>query len=301
MDSMQMNNILEQHEQKRLDAVQKAVKHTIAELGEIPAPFAFFMMGSAGRKEQLHTTDQDHGLICLSGEEHLPYFRKLGEHVVFQLEQEGYEKCSGGVMASEERWCKTNVQWENQLTEWLNHDTFEHIRHLLTFFDGRVVYGQTSYLDELKKLIFNSIHANPSLLNRFAENTGRVPLAVNMFGKLLVKKHGPNQGTLHIKEQILFPFVNGMRLLALSEQLLESSTKERMKASEKHVQKQTVESFSTLMVERVKWQKENEFYTFLDPKKLTKAEQKQIKRWVIEGRRFYEQVQKNVDVNRGDR
>lgn len=42
MDLNAINDKLEQHEQKRLDAVNQAVKQTIAELGDIPAPFAFF-------------------------------------------------------------------------------------------------------------------------------------------------------------------------------------------------------------------------------------------------------------------
>lgn len=133
MDLNGINDKLEQHEQKRLDAVNQAVKQTIAELGDIPAPFAFFLMGSAGRKEQLHATDQDHGLICHCSDDQLPYFRKLGQQIVIRMEQAGYERCSGGVMASEVRWCKTNKQWKAQLSDWLNQDTFEHIRHLLTF------------------------------------------------------------------------------------------------------------------------------------------------------------------------
>lgn len=295
MDLNAINDKLEQHEQKRLDAVNQAVKQTIAELGDIPAPFAFFLMGSAGRKEQLHATDQDHGLICHCSDDQLPYFRKLGQQIVIRMEQAGYERCSGGVMASEVRWCKTNKQWEAQLSDWLNQDTFEHIRHLLTFFDGRVIYGEAAYLDELKKAIFMAIDENPRLLSRFAENTGRVPLAMNIFGKLLVKKHGSNQGTLHIKEQILFPYVNGMRLLALAEKRLESSTLERMKACSNHLDTTMINSFSALLEARLNWQTEYQAFAHLNPKFLSKEEQKQVKQWVIEGRRLYDHVEKVVD------
>ncbi|GAF21447.1 signal-transduction protein containing cAMP-binding and CBS domains [Bacillus sp. JCM 19047] len=99
MSELMKQRLCEQ-EQRRNDAVQVALDKTIKELGEIPAPFAFFFMGSAGREEQLYQTDQDHGIIYDGEEACQRYFLFLGEEIVKALEDKGYERCTGGVMAS---------------------------------------------------------------------------------------------------------------------------------------------------------------------------------------------------------
>ncbi|WP_054706463.1 DUF294 nucleotidyltransferase-like domain-containing protein [Bacillus sp. JCM 19041] len=181
------------HEGKLISAVEAGISQMMKEQGEIPAPFAFFVMGSAGRKEQIHDSDQDHGIVFKGNEQCLPYFLELGERIVERLEDAGYERCIGGVMASKQRWCRSIVNWEEQLEGWLQDDTFEHLRHVLTFFDARPIFGEGEYVWSLKGLLLEKVKENPYLLKRFADNTGRLPQGLNLFGQLLVEQQGEQQ------------------------------------------------------------------------------------------------------------
>lgn len=65
-----MNIISTDHEKLNLfhdelikKTVQLAMEKVQGDWGDPPAPFAFFLMGSAGRFEQSVWSDQDHGII----------------------------------------------------------------------------------------------------------------------------------------------------------------------------------------------------------------------------------------------
>lgn len=286
------------HEDKLVNAVEAAISQMMKEQGEIPAPFAFFVMGSAGRKEQIHDSDQDHGIVFDGNEHCLPYFLELGERIVERLEKAGYERCIGGVMASKQRWCRSFISWKEQLEGWLQDDSFEHLRHLLTFFDARPIEGEKELVWSLKGLLFEKVKTKPYLLKRFADNTGRLPQGLNLFGQLLVEQQGEKQGLLNMKQQVLFPFVNGMRLLALKDEMFESSTLDRFEAN-KRIDTEIVEahySFKQLIEKRAQWKENVGIVTYVKPDELKKDEQKQLKRWIREGRRFYEAVQKKIEA-----
>ncbi len=51
------------HEMLMQEAVMLAIEKNESEWGSPPAHFAFFVMGSAARGEQLYWSDQDHGLV----------------------------------------------------------------------------------------------------------------------------------------------------------------------------------------------------------------------------------------------
>ncbi|MBG9785208.1 DUF294 nucleotidyltransferase-like domain-containing protein [Shouchella lehensis] len=289
-----MKQRLNQQEQQRNDALQVALDKTTKELGKIPAPFAFFFMGSAGREEQLYQTDQDHGIIYDGEEACQRYFLTLGEEIVKALEDKGYERCEGGVMASTKRWCRSYKEWNEQLDFWIKENQFEHVRYLLTFFDSRTVLGDNQWLTHLKQRLFLEIKEGRIPMSRFTENTGRIPKGLNGFGQLLEEQYGEYQGTINLKEQVLFPYVNGMRLLALQEGIDAASTLERMQQSafinsEQHV----MASFLEIQTKRVLWGENHGTFTHVFPETLTKEERKFLKKCIREGRSFYRSIQQN--------
>ncbi|WP_059104201.1 DUF294 nucleotidyltransferase-like domain-containing protein [Shouchella shacheensis] len=286
----------EAHERKLSQAFHQALRQIKKERGEIPAPFAFFVMGSAGRMEQMQESDQDHGLVYQGEEARCQrYFLSLGEEIVRRLEREGYARCEGGVMASKNRWCKSKKAWHGQLERWMEDDSFENIRHTLTFFDARTVYGEEELVFELKAEVFSAIRKKNTLMRRFADNTGRLPKGQNLFGQLLVKQAGEHQGTLSVKQQLLFPFVNGLRLIALKEQMVSAPTLERFRAlPRKYAEIQAYEStFQELLEKRMEWAERQTTYSEVHnvyPDQLSKSDRQRIKRWMKEGRNLYEVI-----------
>jgi CBS domain-containing protein len=203
--------------------------HQMAErYGPIPCPFTFFTMGSAGRFEQSVWSDQDHGIIYQQqGPEINEYFLALGKEISQGLQLAGYIYCEGGVMASNPLWCKSVSEWRQQLANWLLDSSWELIRQLLIFIDGRTLYGDASLLESLKIEVYQTIHKE-NLLKKLLSNTLHYKRGIGILGQILVETHGQHSGSLNIKEKALFPYVNAIRLLAIKGNIFETSTLSRL-------------------------------------------------------------------------
>ncbi|MEW9668225.1 DUF294 nucleotidyltransferase-like domain-containing protein [Ammoniphilus sp. 3BR4] len=197
------------------------------EKGPLPAPFSWFVMGSAGRSEQGRAADQDHGLVY-EGEEFKEYFEALGVEITNGLFQIGYPLCEGKVMSSNRVWCQSSAGWERQLAKWLEEESWNSIRHLLIFYDARVLVGSVEPLRHLKNLMDRFIEKHPAFLFRLLENTKRIRKGVGLFQQFLTETHGPYMGSINLKEMGLFPYINAARLLAMKEKISETSTLSRL-------------------------------------------------------------------------
>ncbi len=208
--------------------VAVALKQISVQHGPPPSLFTFFVMGSAGRFEQSIWSDQDHGIIYLEqNDEVKSYFLTLGKEISKGLYHAGYPYCDGGVMSSNPFWCKSLPEWQQQLTKWVHESSWESIRYLSIFLDGRTLYGESIYIDTLKKHIYQTSNKG-QLLSKSLSNTLHLKKGINVLGKLLVETHGPHAGSLNIKEIGLFPYVNAIRLFSIKEQMLETSTLVRL-------------------------------------------------------------------------
>ncbi len=285
------------HDQLIDGAVHKALESVESEWGSPPTHFAFFVMGSAGRHEQSYWSDQDHGLLYEEDDpEYQAYFLELGKAIVHELERIGYSQCDGDVMASNDRWCKSVASWKRQLSEWVEDDTWESLRYLLTVADARCFYGETSFVGNLKHQLFQLVEEYPPLIHRLFENTGRVKKGIGLFGQLLPETKGVHQGKLDLKQTVLFPYVNGLRLMALKEGIVASSTMERMKtlpASYAHI-KGHQQSLASLLTYRLRWQRGQKEYDgihFVKVDELSALEKKRLKEWIREGHELYQYIE----------
>ncbi|TSB44997.1 DUF294 nucleotidyltransferase-like domain-containing protein [Alkalicoccobacillus porphyridii] len=299
-----IQKVHELHEKLTKETIQIAIEKTESEWGTIPTHFTFFVMGSAGRAEQLYWSDQDHGIIYDQSDEDedqdlQSYFLTLGENIVEALEAVGYERCDGNVMASNKKWCKSREDFAKQIKGWLREDTWENLRYLLTFYDGRVVWGEENYLSELKHIIFAEVTNNPELLDRFKHNTGRLRNGIGLFGQLLTETSGKYKGTFDLKQLALFPYVNGLRLLAIKEEVEAAETLSRFQhiSDEHDAIKKLEPSYKKLLEKRLLWQQSIDDYDFihhLQVSKLSSEEKKQLKEWIKEGRELYHKIEKVV-------
>ena len=222
---LQLNQL---HDEIINRVITVSVKQMEERYGPIPCSFSFFMMGSAGRFEQSVWSDQDHGIIYQQqGTEIHAYFLALGKEISQGLQLAGYDYCDGGVMASNPLWCKSQSEWKKQLVDWAIDSTWESIRQLLIFIDGRTLYGEAGYLENLKIGVYQTIH-HENLLKKVLNNTLHLKKGIGILGQLLVETHGPHTGSINIKEKALFPYVNAIRLLAIKGNILETSTLSRL-------------------------------------------------------------------------
>ncbi|MFE4525130.1 DUF294 nucleotidyltransferase-like domain-containing protein [Cytobacillus firmus] len=216
------------------DIIMKAViRMALERTKKIERPsswkFAWFTMGSSGRREQGFLSDQDHGLVFESGAaEAEKYFLELGEEVSKGLQAVGYPFCEGNVMSSNPLWCKSLSEWKEQIHAWMQEESLQTIRNLHIFYDSRVLAGEEEYIAELKSFIHVNLQKSPHLLTRMVETSMHMKKSVGPFGQLLAEEKGSHQGELDLKYAAFIPYVNAVRILAVKEGILDTSTIARM-------------------------------------------------------------------------
>ncbi|MCP3028573.1 DUF294 nucleotidyltransferase-like domain-containing protein [Halobacillus sp. A5] len=221
-DHFQLNAF---HDQVMYQTVGIAKTKLESEQGIPPAPFAFFLMGSAGRFEQSVWSDQDHGLIFESGDQ--DYFLKLGDEISHGLAVAGYELCEGRVMASNPLWCQSAEAYKEQVGAWLEEASWQSMRNFSILFDSRVLYGDEELLLQLKQDAFTMLEREPQLYARLMENFEFIKKGVGVFGQLLTEQRQGMKGEIHLKETAYFPYVNAIRILALRKGVSDASTLDR--------------------------------------------------------------------------
>ncbi|WP_251550884.1 DUF294 nucleotidyltransferase-like domain-containing protein [Neobacillus muris] len=290
------------HDEIYKQVILLALENTEKEFGPPPCPFSFFVTGSAGRSEQSVWSDQDHGLIYLChSTEAQSYFLELGNEISKGLFESGYPYCDGGVMASNPLWCKSISEWEKQLSSWLEESSWESIRYLLIFLDARTLFGEKGNVNALKKQIFQMADHN-HLRIKFLNNTMHYKKGINVLGRLLPETYGQHAGSLNIKEIGLFPYVNALRLMALKENLLETSTLSRLESMSetassalgKDLYKQ---EFLKLLKYRLQLCDQTDYDSghYLSLKGLTKEQTRELKDMIKHGAALFAAVRKLLE------
>jgi CBS domain-containing protein len=216
------------HDHTIVQVVKLAITRIEEQSGPPPCSFSFFVMGSAGRFEQSIWSDQDHGIIYQDQtEETKAYFLTLGEEISNGLYHAGYPYCDGAVMANNPLWCKSVIDWQQQLADWMLEASWESIRHLLIFIDSRSLFGEKRFVEHLKSYVFQYV-SKEHLLKKILDNTLYLKKGVGVFGQFLPETHGQHSGSINIKETAFLPYVNAIRILAIKANIIESPTLSRL-------------------------------------------------------------------------
>ncbi|WP_223292272.1 DUF294 nucleotidyltransferase-like domain-containing protein [Salipaludibacillus neizhouensis] len=281
-------NLNQFHDELMKEIISLSQNIVESEWGSPPAPFTFILMGSGGRQEQAIWSDQDHGIIFDGNKEHADYFLKLGEEIVKGMEICGYELCEGKVMANNPRWCKSSDVWESQLLGWLEDRGWESLRNVSIFYDSRALVGERSLLTKTKNKGFEKMKENPDILSRLADNVQYIKKGIGLFGQLLPETKGENKGKLDVKEVVLFPYINAIRLLSFLEKIQEAPTLERFDhLSDNYTAIKTYKRpFSDALDLRLKVNQDVKNYEsvhFIPLNSLSKKEYEALKSWIKDG------------------
>jgi CBS domain-containing protein len=200
----------------------RAIVMAIEKMGEQPpVDFAWFNMGSQGRKEQLLKTDQDNALIFADVSDEIydwvkNYFVEMSRYVNEILEKVGYEFCPAQMMASNPMWCKSLSEWKAQFTQWIQKPGEKGILMCTIFFDYEFVYGQESFESEITETIFSQIENNQLFFAYLGTDALKNPPPLGFFRQFLVESDGEHKDEFDIKGRALLPLIDAARLLSLS-------------------------------------------------------------------------------------
>ncbi len=205
------------------DAIcQRILDLCLDEAGVPPCQFAFIQTGSAGRREQTLSTDQDNAIIFENSEpenheNRQLWFVTLGKKVNEMLAEVGFRLCKGENMAGNPIWCQPVDMWKKYFTDWIKIPGPEELLEVSIFFDFRHCFGDQSLTDELHSFVKSGLKTNDIFFHHMA--AAWKPLN-------LPSGHISDAGT-DIKK-ILMPLTGIIRLYALKFGIDGFSTIERI-------------------------------------------------------------------------
>ena len=212
--------------------VWRCMALALNEVGEPPCRFAFYLMGSGGRREQFLLTDQDHFLVY-EGDEYASYFAQLGEVIVRFMEKAGYERCKGKMMASEEAWRGSLEVWRDRLREWMIHATNDNLLLAQNFFSYRFVYGEIELHRAFEQMIREQLNRAKMFFFRLieVERQHEIPTLDRPIRSLF----GLERKTIDMKKEVLFPYHHSVQILGLIYGVVSGTPFERIeKLKDKH-------------------------------------------------------------------
>lgn len=204
-----------------LAIIKRAVELSILDLGSPPTRFAYFALGSQGRKEQLLYTAQHSFLVFedVSEDKYIDikeYFIRLSKKTTSILESIGFELPKDGSVASSPNNCKSLTEWKKQYFSWMNTpgENTNEINGI--FFDFDFVVGDQKIEESLLSTLYDKINTKTLFFDFLGNVALKKPLPLNFFKKFNIEETGENKGTFDIKSRALSPLIDAARLLALS-------------------------------------------------------------------------------------
>lgn len=194
---------------------------------DLVANSCLFVMGSEGRGEQLLKTDQDNGLILRDGYTPPANLDDICQQFSQVLGRFGYPECPGNIMVSNPMWRKTAYDFGQMVQQWLLMPDADSLMNLAIFLDAHPVCGDAHLLEHAQHVLMRLATDNDAMLARFAASIDAFGNSQGWWNRLLGLD---DQKGLHLKKEGIFPLVHGVRSLALTEHLQDTSTTARIEA-----------------------------------------------------------------------
>ena len=218
------------------DLIAMRVIELIEDEFDLPAvPWCWLLFGSEGRLEQTFTTDQDNGLIFepsnVGDTEALrAAFLPFAQAVNDALHYCGFERCRGGIMASNPDCCLSSDEWMARFSSWLRVPDPEALLHGTIFFDFRPVYGRYELVDRLRAWLMAKAPEHPLFLRLLAELALGVEPPLGWAGRFTYDRNRAFPHTLDLKLQGARLFVDVARIGSLAKGVWATSTADRLRA-----------------------------------------------------------------------
>ncbi len=214
------------------DFHRKAFELALAATGPPPVPCCLFVTGSHGRRENLLATDQDYGLVLadLAGrwDEADAYYAAVAETFTGLLEEIGFVRCPGEVMATNPVWRHSLGGWKRQLDDWVTRQVSHLGRYVTVFYDAVPIWGEVELFAELNDHAFELIGRHREVLRILHEEESRHRVPVGLLGRFITERSEPHRGEIDIKRSGLIFVVEGVRILALLHGIRETATLKRI-------------------------------------------------------------------------
>lgn len=198
---------------------QRLLELAEEDLGPPPVPYCFLALGSMARDEQLIVTDQDNAIILDNSYEeskHGEYFEKLSKFVCDGLAICGYSYCTGDIMATNPEHRKTQSEWEDCFTDWIDHPNGKALLNCSIFFDLTGVYGRVKWAEQLNAFILRRAKKNNRFLACLAHNALNRKPPLGFFKDFVMENDGRHNNSINLKRRGTAPLADLIRIHALA-------------------------------------------------------------------------------------
>ena len=211
---------------------RRMIEIAMEQVGPPPAEFAWFALGSEGRREAVPSSDVDSGMAWEDGPEHDAeetnrYMHSVADQVADSLKLTGRRLDAHGVTASGDFSCSSVADWRRAIGTWLSHPEDEKVLIATSILlDGRTVFGPDG-LDP--KLEFYETEKEATLLKWMLRLALTAKPPTGFLHDIVVEHSGERRGTLDIKHGGLLPVVDIARYAGLKARGTMTSTVERLR------------------------------------------------------------------------
>lgn len=212
------------------DAVRRRVVTLVEEeLGPPPVHYSWVVLGSAAREEEGFTADQDHAIVLGAETDDAgdAWFADLAERVTSALEQCGWPRCPGDVMATNPTWRLSVGQWQRRFAAWSHEPDPEAVLRSAIFHDMRHLVGDRRLAEQVHLASVST--TSPLLLGHLSRQALATRPPLGFFRGLLLERHGEHRDTFDIKRPIS-AVVQLARIHALRARSPALSTRRRLRA-----------------------------------------------------------------------
>ena len=196
-----------------------------------PCEFAWFNMGSDGRREQTFFTDQDNALVYkVDGVPEIDaYFEYFAVEVVNALDQVGFALCTGNIMPSNPEWRGSLGAWKRKM-EYIFHDQSQNnLLRVIILMDIAFCAGSKIISQRLMDRVHKMIKDNFGALMVMARSAVMSNVALTMFKNFRLEKSGEYKGKFNVKLYGWAPLIMTARVFALKYAYTETNTVDRIK------------------------------------------------------------------------
>jgi len=199
--------------------IRRLIELAEEELGPPPVPYCFMVNGSMARNDQTISTDQDNALImddAFDPEQHDGWFKAMAKRVSDGLHACGYPYCTGGIMATNDKWRQPLSVWRGYFEDWISEPDPERLLHSSIFFDLEAVHGEERFVEQLQDLIAERASQSPLFLAAMARNALNRTPPLGFFRTFVMEEDGRHNNSINIKRRGTAPLVDVIRVHALA-------------------------------------------------------------------------------------
>ena len=214
--------------------IGKIIELSIKEIGISHCPFAFFVYGAEGRREETFKTVFRCAIV-------------YNENETYCQKKEIEDFCGRLVAAMQNTFRSCGLplfdvhplgkdipiygdimEWEKNILSALRSSESSHVITARKMLDMRAIFGDMSIVEELKNRLYERIRENTRYISALLEYSSKQKSPIGFFRKFVIDETGYQQENFDVKVKGTSHYVDSLRAMSIVHNIHETSTLERL-------------------------------------------------------------------------